>query len=359
LEGLKLDLSIGINKINIIMEYFPRLIENEFERGRDPLTSLDLGLYQKVFRETSKDLSEGGAYAFSLYGPKNWKDIISWLKEEGYTPGEVEQILRSKLMRWASDLSDNPSNTTLDDFKRYDNGVEVKKFIDKYGPWVNEEAMGGVSSPMSTLNNTPGMGNAAPAAKATTGSMGDSNTGSGDNWDSSTGIKPAVQEKMTFIREEVDKIMNEQNINPHDKLGVAMAKKMGINIPFEKGKGDKDVKQKEIDEDIDLSTKLVSFEEWAKKFVNESFNLADGDFSFVMPELANWEDPKGELVYIRTNDKRYPYEHVFYNAKDDLAYFYNEEDKHSIAYPRDQVQANNWALPWIQKYIEENGKNNS
>lgn len=336
------------------MEYFPRILEREFERGQDPMAALNLGVYQKVFNETSKDWESGGAYSFDHYGPENWMDIIRWLRGEGYSPAEVEQIIRSKLMRWTSDYAKDPNNTTLEDFKNYDDGKEARNLINKYGPYVNEEAMGGVSAPMSTLNNTPGMGTASPAPKATTGSMGDSNTGSGDKWDASTGLPPAVQEK-TFIREEIDKIMNEQNINPHDKLGVAMAKKMGIDIPFEKGEGDQDVKQKEIDEDVDLSTKLTTFEEWAKKFVNESFNLADGDFSFIMTELANWEDPKGELVYIRTNDKRYPYEHVFYNPKEDLVYFYNEEDKHSVAYPRNQVQANNWALPWVQKYLEENG----
>lgn len=343
------------------MEYFPRLVEKEFEKGRDPMSSLDLGLYQKVFKETAKDHSEGGAYSFTYYGPENWRDIINWLKEEGYTPGEVEQVLKSKLMRWASDKANKSRDVTLEDFKEYNkvldrNGkTKVQALIDEFGPWVNEEAMGGASGPISTLNNTPGMGNASPAPKATTGSMGTSNTGSGDKWDSSTGVKPAVQEGKIFIREEVDKIMNEMNINPHDKLGVAMAQKMGIEIPFKKGKGDKDVEQKEIDEDKDLSTKLTTFEDWARKFVNESVLDQEGDFSFQWPVLKNWKDPKGELVYIRTNDRRYPYEHVFYNPQEDLVYFYNEEEEHSIAYPRDQVQANNWALPWVQKYVKNNG----
>ena len=45
---------------------------------------------------------------------------------------------------------------------------------------MNEDAMGGVSAPMSTLNNTPGMGNAVPPQTNT--------TGSGDKWgDSSLG----------------------------------------------------------------------------------------------------------------------------------------------------------------------------
>ncbi len=148
-------------------------------------------------------------------------------------------------------------------------------------------------------------------------------------------------------------LVNEENISPHDKLGVAMAQKMGIDIPFKKGKGDKDVEQKRIDKDIDLSTKLVTFEDWAKQFLGENILTQKGDFSYRWPALETWKDPKGKLVYIRTNDSRFPYEHIFYNEKEDLVYFYNEEEDHSIIYPRDQIQKDNWALPWIQKYLEQ------
>jgi hypothetical protein len=116
---------------------------------------------------------------------------------------------------------------------------------------------GGVSAPMSTLANTPGMGNAQPAASASTGSLDGAPQGSGDKFDASVG---------PMHTQAKSKAVNEMNINPHDKLGVAMAKKMGIEIPFKKGKGDQDVEQKVIDEDIDLSTQMMSFAEWAKKF---------------------------------------------------------------------------------------------
>jgi hypothetical protein len=51
---------------------------------------------------------------------------------------------------------------------------------------VSEDAMGGVSTPMATLNNTPGIGNAVPATQAaTTGAQftSDSVKGSGDKFD--------------------------------------------------------------------------------------------------------------------------------------------------------------------------------
>ena len=352
------------------------LSEGRFEKGMNPKRSLNLGLCQKVFGRCGKDFSEGGAYSFDAYGPENWMDIISWLLDQGYNDEETEQIMRSKLLRWASDKAPEQGirkygNVNLEDFLKYNNKLvqgktNVDYFLDEYFPdknrkerlmrakTVQEDAMGGVSAPMATLNNTPGMGNAIPASAASTGALDGAPKGSGDSWDSSTGIKPAVQESflsqipkimilagsalalaytISFsvkeffenkkIRKILEKIMekpeikamlldmrknknpsnekirsvigkylspndkqyleridyetnipienivNEMNINPHDKLGVAMAKKMGIDIPFKKGKGDKDVEQKRIDKDIDLSTKLMTFEEWAKKFVNE------------------------------------------------------------------------------------------
>lgn len=259
-------------------EYFNKILkENNFERDQDPKKAMNIGLVLKLFKKLGKPYTEGGPYSFNAYKPESWKNIISWLLDQGYNEEEIDQIMRSKLMRWASDHSEKEyGNTDLENFIEYNNkltgkgNTQIENFLDGYYPdknrkerlmrakTVQEDAMGGVSSPGATLVNVPGMGNAAPAAKASTGALDGAPKGSGDNWDASTGIKPSVQENV-----------NEMNINPHDKLGVAMAQKMGIDIPFEKGKGDKDVKQKEIDEDIDLSTKLVTFEEWAKKFVNE------------------------------------------------------------------------------------------
>ena len=292
----------------------------DFERGKDPKQALKIGLYKKVFDSTSRDWSEGGAYSFSNYGEENWMDIIEWMASEGYTPGEVEQVLRSKLMRWASDMANAKGKVTLEDFKKYNTyymenrgkkTTEIDDLLNEFGEWVNEE-MGGTSAPMGNLTNTPGMGNAQPAkTSAMTGSQqaSDSATGSGDKFDSSIGpmhtqaktvseklaedeldeenINPhdklgtAMAKKMgvpmTFEKGKGDqdvkqKKVNEMNISPHDKLGVAMAKKMGIEIPFVKGEGDKDVRQKVIDIDPDLSSEVMSFEEWEKKFLNEGID---------------------------------------------------------------------------------------
>ena len=82
---------------------------------------------------------------------------------------------------------------------------------------VMEDAVGGVSGPMSTPANTPGMGNAVPPSPATGG------IGSGDSWGDASVGKLATQAKPI---KEAD--CNEENINPYDKLGTSIAKKMGV-----------------------------------------------------------------------------------------------------------------------------------
>ena len=205
-------------------------------------------------------------------------DIIKWLKKEGYTPMEIEEILRSKLMRWAGDNANKGENVTLLDFKRfntkYKGKSQVEIFLDKeirpnkeeylkqtgFNESVNEDAMGGVSSPMSTLNNTPGMGNAQPAQMAAmTGSQQQSPLakGSGDKWGNTIKNKPYTQAKSIITKKKKKKKLEEENINPYDKLGVAMAKKMKVPITFKKHKKDQGVSQKRVGESIMTLDKFI------------------------------------------------------------------------------------------------------
>lgn len=245
--------------------------EKQFARGKNPKNALNIGIANSVFSSCGKPYEEGGGYSFVFYGEENWMDIIQWLLSQGYTPEETEQVMRSKLMRWASDKAGHANgDCTLEDFLNFNSTepgyrhrgkTQVDDFLDEYFAdpdrknrlkHVYEDAMGGVSAPMATLNNTPGMGNAQPASATS--------AGSGDSWDASIG---------PIHIQESSKKVNEQNINPHDKLGVAMAKKMGIKLPFKKGKGDQDVEQLKVDEDIDLSSRIMSFEEWSKQFLRK------------------------------------------------------------------------------------------
>jgi hypothetical protein len=86
---------------------------------------------------------------------------------------------------------------------------------------------------------SPGMGNIAPASvAATTGAQMSSplSTGSGDKFDNTVGKKLYTQAKSKKKKLMKKKKLEEENINPYDKLGMAMAKKLGVKPPFKKKK---------------------------------------------------------------------------------------------------------------------------
>lgn len=195
-----------------------------------------------------------------------------------------------------SDLWDIVSTAEFADGQISENDVEIfSETIFKYlkmGDLLNED-MGGVSAPMATLTNTPGVGNAQPASSAAmTGAQqtSDSTTGSGDKWTSDSSmatqdniVKEAyidqkfsaganhrsleLDDKISYIVKFINKTsgttaltpidvanrfssgeiedfyekitsgdghMMESNLNPYDKIGAMMAKKMGVKQPFKK-----------------------------------------------------------------------------------------------------------------------------
>jgi len=129
--------------------------------------------------------------------------------------------------------------------------LSMAKKIPNVKTYLIENAMGGVSTPMATLNNTPGMGNIVPPGPGT--------IGSGDNWGLNINKKPFTQgkikikrkrKKKKIVKENINtynfnlilkekKIYEAANINPYDKLGVAMAKKLKVPLPFKKKKNKK------------------------------------------------------------------------------------------------------------------------
>ena len=142
-----------------------------------------------------------------------------------------------------------PKSTTRDGAEKKWNGYLTD--LDTEGPEFNaglaESDMGGVSAPMSTVNNTPGVGTAQPAAKAAmTGSQQNSPDakGSGDKWDETLGMYTQDGKK------KKKKDTNENNISPFDEIGKMMAKRMKVPMYFEKGKDQsvKHVKQKNVEE---------------------------------------------------------------------------------------------------------------
>ena len=108
-------------------------------------------------------------------------------------------------------------------------------------PEIKEDAMGGVSAPMATLYNVPGMGNAVPPSSTTNG------IGSGDKWGNTIGGKPYTQsgqpkKKKKVMKKRAKKVkedLKENNVNPYDKLGQSMLKRAKVKSVFKKKKDPK------------------------------------------------------------------------------------------------------------------------
>jgi hypothetical protein len=220
------------------------MAEGRFIRGQDPRETMRIGIAKVLFNKTTK--AEDKAYSYGLYyGDEEWMRIIQWLLKKKYTPFDVENVLRSKLMRWAADHSgdyrDIPDTdepwVTLEDFIHYNKqpnnfGPKFKSAIDDFlqreiyakpeeeSYWREQlgydqkgnllkEDMGGVGAPMATLTNTPGMGNAIPAQQAaTTGNQfqQSASKGSGDKW-GGLGSKPKRKrkgKKVKLVKESID-----------------------------------------------------------------------------------------------------------------------------------------------------------
>lgn len=198
-------------------------------------------------------------------------------------------------------------------------GANEKEWVDDEiaeNEMVSED-MGGVGAPMATLTNTPGVGNATPASSA--GLNTDGPSGSGDSWADDVSTGTATNESANDIygydgpdyvkydgdsyevvdyREHgrtpellirnlrsgygvknspggvyarhntmwinIDEVdisndeMYEQNLNPYDKIGAMMAKKMNVAQPFKKKDSKTNtIKQKKIDKVSENTNKFT------------------------------------------------------------------------------------------------------
>ena len=74
------------------------------------------------------------------------------------------------------------------------------------------------------------------------------------------------------------------------------------------------------------------------------------DFSGKLPELSDWKDPRGQLVYLATDDTRYPSYHLFYKIMTDEVYLFVIDENGSLVRERSVFTNKNW---WGHKWIEE------
>jgi len=226
---------------------------------------------KRVYNNKKMGRNDDDIYVITARGPLSKTPIHNFLKKEGIniplnhiitvgtdkeiknkynTPQKKLKVLKNikKKYNHIFFFDDNPDNikilTKLPGISS--RLVEKNKINNMRAKLVNEDSMGGVSAPMSTMANTPGMGNAVPASTAAMSGAqqsSGSSIGSGDMWGdgpiydqngklTSTKKKKRVYKKRKKKRKK--KSVKESNINPYDKIGIMMAKKMGIKPVFKK-----------------------------------------------------------------------------------------------------------------------------
>lgn len=200
----------------LIDKYNEIIYDNKFYTGQIVYVSLEIVNEDGESNKLSKE--KFTKQFFTPFGIK----LISWEDNEDNEWPFIFITIQGKiqnLLAWGEFQYDSEPN----------------EFINLIETHLNED----VGAPMATLSNTPGMGNAVPATQ--------SSFGSGDSWGYN---KPSKKKKKIYVKKKKSNesfypSIEEQNINPYDKLGVSMAKKLKVPIYFKKGKG-QTVHQKQL-----------------------------------------------------------------------------------------------------------------
>ena len=243
----------------ILKKIIKDFINEKFTQDSDPIADMNIGMMNqiKLWMESINDKFYNKNYALGISAENGKLDFVKYLL---YTGANVHAN-NDYALRWASDsghvevvkvlLAVDANVHAADNYAlrwaSVNGHAEVVKVLkdhiakEKYNKnkkinmeKISEDTMSGVSAPQSTSMNTPGMGNVSPA--------GIGITGSGDKFGNTVGGKPYTQGGKTKKKKPMKKTIKkveENNLNPYDKLGMAMAKKLGIKPPFKKKKGSK------------------------------------------------------------------------------------------------------------------------
>ena len=81
--------------------------------------------------DTHEDCYSGDRYTWTA-----WSKIVDWLAAQDFDAHQIEQILRSKLTRWAADHAGKYDGVTLKEFQKFWNDCQstvehVMKEIDE------------------------------------------------------------------------------------------------------------------------------------------------------------------------------------------------------------------------------------
>jgi FMN phosphatase YigB (HAD superfamily) len=201
-------------------------------------------------------------------------------------------------------FDDDPKNITMAGaIKGIRTRLVENKILNHNMAKLVREDMGGVGAPMATAMNTPGMGNVTPAGPGT--------IGSGDKFGNTVGKKLYTQGKTKKKKPVKKKKLEEENINPYDKIGMAMAKKMGVKPPFKKkkSKGNQNamVQQKFEHQIISLDefTKLINEgesplydarQDWKDMMKRDKKSLLGELSQLYRVNSQSEKDSKGEII---------------------------------------------------------------
>jgi hypothetical protein len=146
-------------------------------------------------------------------------------------------------------------------------------------------------------------------------------------------------------------------------FGVVKAMQKG-DIPKKGEAGDvaDDMTKKDVDKMA--STKHKGLPKKIKEMIDEEIHALNEVQPFVDNKLRNtWEYPKGDkngLVYLATNDKRYPTEIVLYNMIRDVFHFvysYNGEftkgNTKTQTVPRKGFNSTHYVMPYFEEWEED------
>jgi len=93
----------------------------------------------KAISERTRKPFPQGAYSADRYTKAGWTHAAEMLLRRGFTGVQVEEILRSKLTRWAGDASDNVyGRCTGADIMRYVADTPNEQIISEWCGWLGK-----------------------------------------------------------------------------------------------------------------------------------------------------------------------------------------------------------------------------
>lgn len=86
----------------------------------------------RIAASTGRPFREGGAYSSDAYTPNAWRQCCRMLARRGFSGEQIEDIMRSKFTRWASDGRKAKAFG-------HANSKDLERFLDCFRPPITPE----------------------------------------------------------------------------------------------------------------------------------------------------------------------------------------------------------------------------